>query len=111
MPIEALLAMYGYAEGSNEPSQPVPLEDIQPEPLPPLVSASGESHEQEITPNQFEAQPDNHNNHPSTEEDDDSSVPSPAAQDQSDYAPSPSTNKNDNMFPENQRITRGSKSR
>ncbi|XP_031564309.1 mesoderm induction early response protein 1-like [Actinia tenebrosa] len=107
MPIEALLAMYGYAGDPSERSHPVPLEDIQPEPLPPLVSASGESHEQDVTPNQYEAKADNHNNLPSTEEDDDSSVPSPAAQDQSDYAPSPSANKNDNMFPENQRITRG----
>jgi hypothetical protein len=84
------------------------LDDIQSEPLPPLVSASGEPHKQERS-NQYEPKPENHNL-PMIEDDDDSSVPSPAAQDQSDYAPSGSSNnKNDNMFPENQRITRGSK--
>ena len=103
MPIEDLLAIYGYTEEPVGPPEPAQLNVIKADPLPPLVSISGE---QEYA-NQSDAEPDNHNL-PSLDDGDDSSVASPT-QDQSDYAPSPSNNKNDNMFPENQRITRGSK--
>lgn len=103
MPIEDLLAIYGYTEDPVDQSEPVPLEEIKPDPLPPLVSVSGEEYGSQSSVEQEGV-------HPSLDDGDDSSVASPSTQDQSDYAPSPppASSKND-VFPENQRITRGSK--
>ncbi|XP_032232084.2 mesoderm induction early response protein 1 isoform X2 [Nematostella vectensis] len=99
MPLEDLLAMYGYHSDESEtqaPDEPVTKTDV----LPPLISARQAIQDPDL-PNQSEKED-------SIPLEDASPVPSPLMQEQSDYAPSPQSNNNqNNVFPENQRITRG----
>ena len=107
MPLEDLLAMYGGNFGENPETttnEAVPLEEIKPEPLPPPVEANKSLPEQRersiLTP---EEQTDEitamaH------------SPLSPASYAETSPSPSsPPTSQTGNLFPENQRITRGCK--
>ena len=106
MPLETLLAMYGYSD-ENQPDAniDVPLDEIRPEPLPPLDDVEDhppvplpieaghtllDGHQADATPSPL----DEGNLAPPSEE----SAP-----------PVPMSHRNNNYFPENQRITRGCK--
>ena len=107
MPLEDLLAMYGGHFGENPETttdDAVPLEEIKPEPLPPLVEASDKSQEQTENPVMS-----------SEERAEEMAALAPSPLSPASYAetppsPSPSsppTSQTGNLFPENQRITRG----
>ena len=109
MPLETLLAMYGYSDDNNpDANVDVPLDEIKPEPLPPLDGTEdGQLHEP--VPTSVEGRlplvdPPQEITAPPTLDENALSPPSPNS------APSlPVSHGNNNYFPENQRITRGCK--
>lgn len=107
MPLEDLLALYGYSDETN-PEADVPLDEIKPEPLPPLIDA------REIDPPHPAVNPlpeenlllENTDSPAPPSPDSPLSVPSPGSP---HSPPSPRASRDNNFFPENQRITRGCK--
>ncbi|XP_078354825.1 mesoderm induction early response protein 1-like isoform X2 [Oculina patagonica] len=105
MPLEELLALYGYSDEAN-PEAHVPLDEIKPDPLPPLIDAS------EIDPPHPAVNPlldenllpENTDSPAPPSPDSPLSVPSPGSP---RSPPSPRASRDNNFFPENQRITRG----
>jgi len=105
MPLEDLLALYGYSDETN-PEAHVPLDEIKPDPLPPLIDA------REIDPPlpavnpllEENILPENTDSPAPPSPDSPLSVPSPGSP---QSPPSPRASRDNNFFPENQRITRG----
>ena len=106
MPLEELLALYGYSDKDN-PEADVPLDEIKPDPLPPLIDASEMDSPHPIHPLIEEnILPENTDSPAPPSLDSPLSVPSPGSP---RSPPSPRVSRDNNFFPENQRITRGCK--
>ncbi|XP_068675810.1 mesoderm induction early response protein 1-like isoform X2 [Montipora foliosa] len=104
MPLEELLALYGYSDKDN-PEADVPLDEIKPDPLPPLIDASEMDSPHPIHPLIEEnILPENTDSPAPPSLDSPLSVPSPGSP---RSPPSPRVSRDNNFFPENQRITRG----
>lgn len=102
MPLEDLLALYGYSDKDN-PEADVPLDEIKPDPLPPLIDASEIDPPHPINPLLEETLLPENTDSPAPP-DSPLSVPSPGSP---QSPPSPRGSRDNNFFPENQRITRG----
>lgn len=106
MPLAELMAMYGYSDEAN-PEADVPLDEIKPEPLPPLIDASEIDPPHSVNPLLGESALPETTESPAVHSPDSPlSVPSPGSP---QSPPSPRANRDNNFFPENQRITRGCK--
>ncbi|RMX40082.1 hypothetical protein pdam_00002308 [Pocillopora damicornis] len=104
MPLAELMAMYGYSDEAN-PEADVPLDEIKPEPLPPLIDASEIDPPHPVNPLLGESALPETTESPAVHSPDSPlSVPSPGSP---QSPPSPRASRDNNFFPENQRITRG----
>ena len=106
MPLDDLLALYGYSDEAN-PNADVPLDVIKPEPLP-LIDASEIDQSHQGNPLlEDNLLPETADSPVPPSPDSPLSVPSPLSP---QSPPSPRASRDNNFFPENQRITRGCKS-
>ena len=104
MPLEDLLALYGYTD-KDTPEGDVPLDEIKPDPLPPLIDAGEVDLPHPGNPLIEEnLLPENTDSPAAPSPDSPLSVPSPRSP---QSPPSPRPSRDNNFFPENQRITRG----
>lgn len=107
MPLEDLLALYGYSDEAN-PEADVPLDEIKPDLLPPLIDAREIDPPHPVVNPLLEETilPQNTDSPAAPSPDSPLSVPSPGSP---QSPPSPRASRDNNFFPENQRITRGCK--
>lgn len=104
MPLEELLALYGYSDKDN-PEADVPLDEIKPDPLPPLIEASEMDLPQPSNP-LIEENILQQNAESPAPPSPDSPLSEPSSVSPRS-PPSPRASRDNNFFPENQRITRG----